>query len=269
MDDKEINAVYIATPPDSHAKYAVMAAQAGKHIYVEKPMALNFSECRTMIAAAEKAGVSLFVAYYRRCLPYFLKIKELVESGTIGTPRFVNIKLIKGTATPADKLKTDDLPWRFKPEISGGGLFVDVGSHQLDYLDYLFGPIIRVKGIATNQAGLYPAEDMVSAAFQFESGVTGSGTWCFSAAKIDDTDRIEIVGSKGKISFSTFSFTPIEAMSETGTETFAFERPLHIQQALIQTIVDELLGRGQCPSTGITGSRTSRVMDEILKEYRG
>ncbi len=265
IDNPDINAVYVATPPGSHAKYAIMAAEAGKHVYVEKPMALNFSECQEMIGTAKKAGVSLFVAYYRRCLPYFNKVKELVEAGRIGIPRFVNIKLFKPIFRK--KLEKDDLPWRFKPEISGGGLFVDLGSHQLDYLDYVFGPIVSVKAFVMNQAGLYPAEDIVSASFLFESGTLGSGTWCFTVPGKNDTDEIVLVGSKGRISFSTFDFKPIKVESESGIETFNFQSPKYIQEALIQTVVDELLNRGQCPSTGITASRTTRIMDEILQDY--
>ena len=264
--DPDINAVYIATPPDSHAKYAVMAAQAGKHIYVEKPMALNFTECQRMMEAAEKAGVSLFVAYYRRCLHSFVKIKEWVDGGTIGTPRLANIRLVKPLFKK--KSETDDLPWRFKPEISGGGLFVDLGSHQLDYLDYLFGPVLSVKSLALNQAGIYPAEDVVTACFTFESGVAGNGIWCFTASEKNETDQVEILGSKGKITFSTFAFTPLELETARGIETFDYPKPKHIQEPMIQTVVDELLNRGKCPSTGITASRTTKIMDKILKDYQ-
>ncbi|MGD2091589.1 MAG: Gfo/Idh/MocA family oxidoreductase [Candidatus Aminicenantes bacterium] len=265
IHDPDINAVYIATPPDTHAKYTIMAAEAGKHIYVEKPMALNFSECQRMIEAAEKARVCLFVAYYRRCLPSFVKIKEWIESGTIGDPRTICIKLVKPAFQKGSDLS--ELPWRVRPEISGGGLFVDLGSHQLDYLDYLFGPIISVKGFTVNQTGIYPAEDMVSACFMFESGVIGTGTWCFTASKQTNTDQIEIIGSKGKITFSTFEFTPVQLETESGIETHDYPKPKHVQQALIQTVVDELLGRGKCPSTGITASRTSKTIEKILENY--
>jgi predicted dehydrogenase len=265
IDDPDTNAVYIATPPDSHARYAIMAAEAGKHIYVEKPMALNSSECKQMIKAAQKAGVKLFVAYYRRCLPSFVKVKEWVDSGAIGTPRIVIIRLIR----PGFERQSADaqLPWRFRPEISGGGLFVDLGSHQLDYLDYLFGPIVSVKGFARSQAGMYPAEDMVSACFTFESGVIGNGTWCFSASNVSSIDEVEIIGSKGRIVFSTFAFTPARLETESGSETFGYPKPKHIQQDFIQSVVDELLGRGQCPSTGVTASRTTHIMDKILNDY--
>ena len=265
IHDPDIDAVYIATPPDSHAKYAIMAAEAGKHIYVEKPMALNFSGCQRMIEAAKKARVCLFVAYYRRCLPSFVKIKEWIESGTIGVPRTLCIQIIK----PAFQKESDskELPWRFCPEFSGGGLFVDLGSHQLDYLDYLFGPITSVKGFAVNQTGIYTAEDMVSACFTFKSGVIGTGTWCFTASKETNTDQIEIIGSKGKITFSTFEFTPVKLEIGSDVKTFDYPKPKHVQQALIQTVVDELLDRGKCPSTGITASRTNKIIDEILGNY--
>jgi predicted dehydrogenase len=152
IHDPEVDAVYIATPPSSHKQYTMMSADAGKPVYVEKPMALNFAECHEMVAACQAAGVPLFVAYYRRALPRFLKIKELVDSGAVGEVRFVSVTLyqpaVEGLASP-------QLPWRVVPEVSGGGLFVDLASHMLDFLDYVFGPIVSVQGYASNQGGRY------------------------------------------------------------------------------------------------------------------
>src|SRR5688572_24172550 len=164
IHDPEVDVVYIATPPSSHKQYTLMAAKAGKPVYVEKPMALNFAECQEMIAACKTAGVPLFVAYYRRALPRFLKIKELVDSEAIGQVRFVSVTLHE----PASKENVDAaaLPWRVVPEISGGGLFVDLASHTLDFLDYVFGPIASVQGCAANQGGRYEAEDIVTGSFQ-------------------------------------------------------------------------------------------------------
>ncbi|HUT28174.1 MAG TPA: Gfo/Idh/MocA family oxidoreductase [Sedimentisphaerales bacterium] len=261
INDADVNAVYVATPPATHAEYTIRAAGAGKCVYVEKPMALNFKQCQEMIKACEAAGVPLFVAYYRRCLPDFLKVRELVESGAVGEPRFVSIELYHA---PKNDLNEENLPWRVIPEIAGGGYFIDLGSHQLDFLDYVLGPIASVTGRAANQAGLYPAEDIVSANFVFESGVPGSGLWCFTVAKHCHTDQTQIVGSKGRITFSSFDAAPVRLETAQGTEEFTIPRPEHVQQPLLQTVVDELLGRGTCPSTGITAARTSRVMDEIL-----
>jgi predicted dehydrogenase len=265
INDAEVNAVYVATPPSSHAEYTIKAAQAGKAVYVEKPMALDFQQCQQMIKACNEASVPLFVAYYRRALPDFLKVKELVDSGTIGEPRIVSIELYQA---PKKEILAGDLPWRVIPEVAGGGYFFDLASHQLDYLDYIFGPITSIQGRAANQAGLYTAEDAVCANFEFESGVLGSGLWCFTVAENAKADRIQIVGSKGSITFSSFDVTAVILETDAGIEEFEIPRPQYVQQPLLQTVVDDLLGRGKCPSTGVCGARTSRVMDEIVSNLR-
>ena len=255
--DAEVDAVYIATPPDSHADYTARVARAGKPVYVEKPMARTHSECAAMVAACKEAGVPLFVAYYRRMLPAFRKIKSLVEEGTIGAVRYAAIELCQ----PASD-DSANLPWRLVPEISGGGYFFDLASHQLDFLDYLLGPIAAATGHATNQAGHYAAEDAVTASFAFASGALGTGAWNFAADA--RKDRIEIIGDRGRLCFSTFAFTPVELTTDTGAQTFAIDPPAHVQQPLVETVVDALLGRGECPSTGESAARTSRVMDLIV-----
>jgi predicted dehydrogenase len=261
--DAEVDAVYIATPPAFHKEYTLLAARAGKPVYVEKPMALNFDECRTMIQACRNARVPLFVAYYRRTLPRFLKMKELIEAGAIGEVRFVTVTFYQPPA-PED-MNPEALPWRVLPQLAGGGRFVDLASHKLDFLDYALGPIRRVSGFAANQAGLYPAEDIVTGAFAFESGVQGAGTWCFSS--FDHVDSTEIVGSEGKIAYSTFDTRPVTLTTSKGRWDFPIENPPHIQQPLIQSVVDELNGNGTCPSTGETAARTSWVMDQMLRGY--
>ena len=261
IHDSEVNALYIATPPDSHKEYTLLAAQAGKPVYVEKPMALNSEECRTMIDACKIAGIPLFVAYYRRALERFLKIKELLDSGIIGEIRFVNILFYQPNSIDPEK----ELPWRLHPESAGGGLFIDLASHLLDFLDYILGPITSVQGFASNQLGLYRAEDIVSGAFVFQSGVQGIGTWCFSG--FQKFDCTEIVGDRGKISFSTFDAQPIRLTTQSETAEFSIEYPPHIQQPLIQIVVDELNGVGKSPSTGETALRTTWVMEQMLKNY--
>lgn len=265
IHDPEVDAIYIATPPNSHKEYTLLSAQAGKPVYVEKPMARNFTECKEMIAACQAAGVPLFVAYYRRTLARFLKIKELLEADAIGHVRLVTITL---TQPPrADERDAHNLPWRVIPEVAGGGRFVDLASHMLDFLDYVLGPIEAVQGFAANQDSPFPAEDLVSGTFRFESGVQGVGTWCFTA--FDDVDLTEIVGSRGKISFSTFDAAPVLLTTSAGVTEFAIDYPAHIQQPLIQTVVDALTGTGHCPSTGKSAARTNWVMDQMLRSYYG
>lgn len=264
IHDPDVDAVYIATPPNVHKHYTLMAAAAGKPVYVEKPMALNHSECQAMVQACEEVNMPLFVAYYRRALPRFLKIKEIIESGILGDVRCINVTLYK-PVEPEEK-DPQNLPWRVRPDISGGGHFVDLASHMLDFLDDTFGPIESVQGQASNQAGLYPAEDMVTGSFVFESGIQGTGLWCATA--FDREDRTEIIGTLGKITYATFGNDPVELTTATGTDMLTLENPVHIQQPLIQTIVNELNGQGTCPSTGQTAARTTWVMDQLLKHAK-
>jgi len=262
IHDPEVNAVYIATPPDSHMEYTMKVAEAGKPVYVEKPMARSYAECLAMIEACDKARVPLFVAYYRRRLPNFLKIKELIDQGAIGEIRLVDVKLFK---TPAPDIvgasnSTDN--WRVFPEIAGGGYFYDLASHQLDFLDYLFGPIEEAHGFARNQAGLYPAEDIVTGSFRFEKGILGQGSWCFTTSEVSDHEITTLIGSRGQISFSYFGGWTIALEVEgEGKEILTFDPIKNIQRPLIQTVVDSLLGKGNCPSTGTSGARTNRVME--------
>lgn len=261
IHDPEVDAVYIATPPDSHAAYTLQVAAAGKPVYVEKPMALNYAQCQEMIATCEQAGVPLFVAFYRRSQPSFRKVKELVESGAIGDIRLVTIKLYQSLRPEQYK---DELPWRVQPEISGGGLFHDLAPHQLDILDFILGPIVSASGQVTNQAGMYEAEDLVTAQFRFESGVLGSGVWCFSVAEQQQEDSIEIIGSKGRLTFPTFAREPIRLETAAGTEGFLLPPPQHVQQPFIQSIVEELTGKGKCPGSAASAARTSWVIDQIV-----
>jgi predicted dehydrogenase len=148
-------------------------------------------------------------------------------------------------------------------------LFFDLASHTLDVLDFLLGPIKKASGFASNQSGAYFAEDIVTGSYLFESGVHGMGTWCFSAA--DFVDRSEIVGSKGRLVYSTFDTEPVRLIGQDGVvaREWSLETPMHIQQPLIQTIVDELTGRGVCASTGVSAARTNWVMDQLVKGYYG
>jgi len=263
IGDPEVNAVYIATPPHAHAELTKRVAAAGKPVYVEKPMARTYAECLEMNEVCDKAGVPLYVAYYRRALPNFLRIKELVESGAIGTVRLIQIQMYKPVDFNTAVSPEDN--WRVDPEIAGGGYFYDLASHQLDFLDFLFGPIVEVNGFSANQAGLYKAEDIVTGNFRFENGVLGSGTWCFTCGSSSELDRTTIIGSKGEITYPTFGKAYVTVKIENNKpEHYDFEMPGHIQQPLIELVVDDLLGRAECPSTGVSGARTNLAMERML-----
>ena len=265
INDPEVDAVYIATPPDSHASYTIEAMQAGKPVYVEKPMARHYTECQEMLETSKQTGVPLWVAYYRRTLPAFLKAKEFVEAGAIGKPLMVNIKLYK--EAQERNQEPEEMHWHVFPEVAGAGHFFDLASHQFDYLDFVFGKVTDVKGTASNIAGLYPAEDTVSASWKHESGVIGSGIWSFVVDKNSEDDSIQIVGEAGEITLPCFRHGKLILKSRKGTEVFEFENPQHISQNLVQQVVNELRGIGKCVSTGESAAQTSWVLDEIVKDY--
>ena len=207
----------------------------------------------------------LWVAYYRRSLPAFLKVKELIESNAIGKPLLVNVKFYE--KTKEGDLQKDNLPWRVIPQKAGGGYFYDLASHQFDYLDFILGPVKKVQGTAINKAKLYPAEDTVHGTWEHESGVSGTGSWCFVVDESAETDEIEIIGENGKILMPCFSHKKIKVTTSEGVVEMGFGNPDHISQYLVQQVVDELRGEGKCVSTGISAARTSWVLDEMVKNY--
>lgn len=262
VQDPDVNAVYIATPPSSHATYAIMAMKAGKPVYVEKPLAASYADCQRVNHVSQETGVKCYVAYYRRYLPYFQKVKELVDTGAIG--RVMNVQ-IRFAAPPRDlDYNEANLPWRVQKDIAGGGYFYDLAPHQLDLLQMIFGPITRVHGFCNNRGGLYQTEDTVSAAFVFHNGLPGSGSWCFAAHESAKTDRIELIGDQGQICFSVFTYEPIALHTLDGRQEIVVPNPEHVQQPLIQNIVQELQGIGICTCDSISGTGVNWVMDRIL-----
>lgn len=257
IDDAEIDAVYIATPPSTHCELALRVAAAGKPCFVEKPMAIDHGECLRMVAAFRKAAVPLWVAYYRRALPRFLRVRELLAGGAIGRLTSLRVEVMNRLASG-----TDAANWRFNPAIAGAGLFLDVGSHSVDLLDYLVGEIVDVAGFAVNTGGTYEAEDATAASFRFGEGVVGTGIWNFNADV--KRDGMVFTGSEGELRTPIFQADDIIVTTRHGAAAYPIRNPPHVHQPLIQTIVDELLGRGRCESTGESGARASRVLDLCL-----
>jgi predicted dehydrogenase len=258
--DPQVDAVYVATPPSSHRELALAVAAARKPCLVEKPMAMNHAECLEMIAAFRARAPSLWVAYYRRALPRFLQVRTLLAAGAIGRLTAVHVhvtdRLASGAAAQA---------WRFKPEIAGAGPFLDLASHCLDLIDFLAGPIAAVSGFAVNSGGAYAAEDATAAAFQIGPHTVGTGVWNFNAG--DKADRLVFTGSAGELTTPIFTDGDVMVSRAGNTDVLPIRNPPHVHQPLIQSIVDELGGRGRCESTGETGARTSWVMDQCLSRY--
>lgn len=260
IKDPNIDAVYIATPPDSHKHYALKVAEAGKPCCIEKPLSPNYKDSLTICEAFQKQNIPLFIAYYRRSLPRFLKVKEWVDNGYLGEIRHITAHLSK-PASVKDLSKTYN--WRTDAQVAPGGYFDDLGSHGLDLFTYLLGDIKDAKGITCNQQGLYSAKDAVTAAWLHQNGVTGSGTWNFGSQ--DHLDCVTIYGSKGILEFSIFHEKPITLKSETKNEELFIENPKHIQEFHVKNMRDFFnIPQNGHPSIGKTALHTSWIMDKIL-----
>lgn len=268
--DPDVDAVYVATPPNAHRDGAQLAAAAGKPCYVEKPMARHTPECDLMLRAATSAGTRLFVAYYRRALPRFLRVRELLAARAIGQLTGCSYTLTTPAHQNAGSSGVAHAPpsgWRTEAAVSGGGLFLDVGSHALDLCDFFLGPLEGVRGHAARLASPGESEDAVTMSFRSAEGVPGTATWNFATTVRRDV--MEFCGSAGQLAFSVFGQEPLQLTTARGTESFDLPNPPHLQQPMIQTVVDELLGRGRCESTGESARRTTVVMDQVLEAYYG
>ena len=262
IGDPEVNAVYVATPPDTHAHYATLAMQAGKPVYLEKPMTLNRSEAEALVAAQRTCGVNLSVAHYRREQPYFKKVKALIDSH-IGIPRVANLRYWQEPLA-TDVLQSPGMQWRLNPAQSGGGLFHDLAPHQIDLMHYFFGGIASSNGMARNQAQVYGAADVVSGQVWFESGVLFTGQWAFNVA--EKYDVCEVIGSEGKVSFSVFDYRPIELVNSRGKQRFDFDPLPHVQLPMIAAVVAFFRGMGPNPCSVQEGYHVMNVLDRFVED---
>lgn len=272
INDSEVDAVYIATPPSSHCELALKVAKVGKPCYVEKPMALSVDECQAMIDAFQQKDVPLFVAYYRRALPRFLHIKSLLDQNGIGDINMITLKCF------AKGRSIKEIGWRVDESISGGGLFHDVGCHTLDLLDFLFGDIILSSGSCCNRGKLYQADDIITANFVIQqrgssNNIPVSAHWCFCASY--EEECVEVVGRNGTLQFAVHTDKIVKLLKKDGSiEIIDIPHPNPIQQPMIQEIVDELIAKRDseilspqsfklCSSTGISALRTNKVMEDL------
>ena len=262
INDPEVTAVYIATPPSSHEEYTIAALCAGKPVYVEKPMALKAEAAQRMANAATEKNIKLVVAHYRREQPMFKKIKQLVADKTIGDIRFAKLELYKRSITK-EELEVPKTAWRVNAAIAGGGLFHDLSPHQLDLMYYFFGEADSINGIALNQQGLYNADDIVAGNIVFNNGILFNGLWCFNVSEQEEKDICEIVGSKGKIKFSVFGEPKIEMTIEGKKENFLFDTLQHVQQPMIEKVVDYFLDNVPNPCSAEEGAKVMEMIDRF------
>ena len=258
IQSEKINAIYIATPPDVREGYAMEAMQLGKPVYLEKPMALNLAACKRLKAASEKLGVKLSVAHYRRNLPLFMEVKNILDQDLIGAVKEVQINMLKKT----DKAAKDPSNWRVDPSIAGGGYFYDLAPHQIDLVFYFFGKPRSFSGTSTNKAGLYKAEDFVQGTIELENGIVCKGLWDFSING-EEKDEFLIIGEKGTIRFPVFGLF-IEVEINGNTNTIHFEAPKHNQQNHIQAVVNYFLNKGKNPCSAEDAILSMEVMEAFV-----
>ena len=257
LADPDIDAVYVATPPAFHLPYTLAALRAGKHVYVEKPMALTAAECREMIAAEQAShGRKLCVAHYRRALDAFLKVRELLAAGAIGAPRLAEVRIVHPPKTTRD--------WRTTPAVSGGGLFHDLAPHHLDLMLLFFGTPEFASGLAMKQSPGATADDCVCGVLRFPHGVAFQGLWSFGVPGVTACEQCVITGDAGRIEFD-FSGREITLATGTGTERFQFVVPPHIQQPMIERVTACFLGRAENPCTARVGMQVMEIIDAFTR----
>lgn len=261
IHDPAIDAIYVATPPASHEAYTLAALAARKPVYVEKPMSLNRASAERMLAAARAYETKLCVAHYRRAMPMFNQIKQVIDTGVLGDIRFINLRLLQPPAS-AIMAKSDE-NWRVNPDISGGGLFFDLAPHQLDLMRYFFGPIQDAYGLCANQAGLYAAEDIVSGVMRLPNNVLFTGQWCFTMPEGMSEDVCEIVGSVGRLRFTVFG-NQYSLQTRDHNETVTVEQPAHVQQPMIAEVVRYFAGEGPNPCPPEEAVEIMTVMDTFI-----
>lgn len=259
IHDDQINAIYIATPPDSHEEYTLASFQAGKPVYVEKPMALNASEAKRMLEASEKYSCKLSVAHYRRAQPRLIEIRRLIHENMIGDIISSEIKLSQAPSPGVEQT------WRVNPSISGGGLFHDLAPHQLDLMLYFFGEPKTVQGSSSNLGGIYQADDFVNADILFGNGVSFNGIWDFTVRPEDEQDLCEIIGSKGRISFPIFS-DGCTLKLEGKTEELSFAPIQHVQQPMIEQVVNYFRDQGPNPCSANEALIVMEMLDRITSK---
>ena len=260
IDDPEVNAIYIATPPAQHEAYTLMAFAAGKPVYVEKPMTLNAASAIRMKTAAAAAGIKLCVAHYRRAQPLFLKIKALLDDQEIGAVRLVQLKMLQ--AQDSNIIANSASNWRLNPAISGGGLFHDLAPHQLDLMVFFFGEWTSASGLSLNQAGIGQADDLVTGQVLFKNGVVFNGSWCFSVSEQDQTDLCEIIGTTGKLSFQVFG-QQIKLTKNGIAKVYDFSPLEHVQQPMIEKVTAYFLGQGENPCAAEEAILSMQLMDRF------
>lgn len=168
LGDEKVDAVVLTTPNTLHVSQVIQAARSGKHVFVEKPMALSVADCKKMIAAAKEAGVVLAVGHNTRRMARYRKAAEMVRSGMLG-----EVILAEGNTSKTQGFRLTPAQWRWSREESPGGPLVSFTVHQADNFNHLVGPIRRISAFTNKLMGPAPPDDVMAATVEFKSGALG------------------------------------------------------------------------------------------------
>jgi predicted dehydrogenase len=255
--DPEIDAVYVATPVHLHADQTVAAAEAGKHVLCEKPMAMGAAECDRMIAACRAAGVRLGIAYYRHFYPVVMRAKELIAAGAIGEPVFAQML----ASEPFDPRPGGPRGWLVQRAQSGGGPMADFGCHRLEVLVHLLGPVAQVRGVAATVALDREVEDTAATLLQFDRGACAMVAVTNAAA--DRQDTLEIFGTHGSIRTASLNGGDLAVSNGDGQRLESHPPEANVHVPLVEEFVDAVQ-RGRDPAVdGVVGRTVAAIQDDI------
>lgn len=256
--DDTVEAVYVATPVYLHAEQTIAAAEAGKHVLCEKPMAMDTRECDRMIAACEANNVKLGIAYYRRFYPVLERVRQVIASGEIGKIAVAQVNAFEYVDMTPDNPRG----WFLEKAKSGGGPMMDFGCHRLEVLTDLFGKVQRTASIIANVLFTdREVEDTASVILQFESGPCATVT--VSHAATEPQDALDIFGSLGSIHIPVLNAGDIRIRTKDGERTETHPAAANIHTPLINDFAEAVL-TGRSPRVGgETGRLVAALEDEI------
>ena len=256
--DDEVDAVYVATPVRVHAEQTVAAAEAGKHVLCEKPMALTAAECERMIAAADRNGVRLGVAYYRHHYPVVARLRELLASGEIGQPILCRVDVFE----PFDAAPGAARAWLLDKEEAGGGPMMDFGCHRIEVLLDLFGPVRDVQGFPANvRYRDREVEDTCVAHLRFQNGT--EAVLAVTHAVSERRDTLDVYGTAGSVHVPVLNDGSIQLVTTGGSREERLPPHVNLHQPLVEDFVGAVRGRRDPTVSGAIGLEVSRVLDAI------
>ncbi len=188
----EVQAVYIATPNRLHKEQVLAAARAGKHILVEKPIALSIPDALEMIAVCQANGVKLMAGYMMRFHAHHQRLKAMIDEGLLG-------QVVFGRAQLTCWYPPIPGAWRQDPVAGGGGAWTDMGSHCVDLLEMWLGPVARLSAFSRTLTHAYPVEDSMTVLCEFVSGAQGVVEVNFNVPDDAAQNSLEIRGTGGVV----------------------------------------------------------------------